>query len=160
MYILTTCLHIPRRFSQMWSKTRYESEKNKAWSFYIFDYLLELHGTLWFLKKNQSFSYFDNFKKRNWWLNIHLKFFDVKILWKTLISSSFVVWLMILIFKKYYTQVLFNLGALKWFFLGANFHYLVTKNYKENTLSQIPNVFKEFLAIFWGKKFLRLRHGF
>jgi hypothetical protein len=35
----------------------------------------------------------------------------------------------------------------------------VTKNYKGNTLSQVSNVFKEFFAIFWTKKFLSLRHG-
>jgi hypothetical protein len=63
---------------------------------------------------------------------------------------------MILIFNNIILKVLFNLGSLKWFFWRVNFHYLATKNYKENTLSQIPNVFKEFFPIFGGKEIPRI----
>jgi hypothetical protein len=57
-------------------------------------------------KKKSIFFHIDNFKKWESMTEYSFKFFDVKILWKTLISSSSVVWLMILILNniilKYY----------------------------------------------------------
>ncbi len=118
-------------------------------------YFWLLTRTSWYFvifKKIQSFSYFDNLKRRNQWLNIHLNIFDVKILWNTLISSLSVVWLMILFSNNIILKVLLNLGSLKWFFWGVNFHYMLTKKLQRKYFDTDSQCFQRILCHFLGKR--------